>query len=87
MQLDSLVEIVFQDALTEEHVVKSLHNKEQAFNIMTITYVLSRLGTQSLGDFEIKYAWDPTSVAALKKYVQYQLCRCVIKTVAYQKNV
>lgn len=48
-------------------MVKALANKQQAFDIMTITYALSRLGTNSLGDFEIKYAWDPTSIAAQKR--------------------
>ena len=58
----------FQVALSEDYVVESLPTKDQTLDVMSITWVLSQLGTNSLGDFEEQYAYDPTSLLALDRY-------------------
>ena len=46
-------------ALTEDDILKSLQSKEVTFNGMVIQKVLSDRGTNSLGDFEVNYVYDP----------------------------
>ena len=41
--------------------------KDMTLNIMVVTKILSDKGTNSLGDFEIPYMFDPAGLKALEK--------------------
>ena len=42
-----------------------LPTKQETVSVMQITQILSSKGTNSLGDFEVQYAYDPITVGAL----------------------
>ncbi|CAB3373467.1 Hypothetical predicted protein [Cloeon dipterum] len=46
----------------DEKLLEYLPDKETTLYIMVITSLLSRKGTQSLGDFEVQYLYDPEAV-------------------------
>ena len=51
----------FQTSLTEEDIIKSLPSKEITLDAMIVATVLSGKGTNSLGDFEVQYVYDPAA--------------------------
>ena len=57
--------IIGQEALSEEHLVEMLPDKKTTADVMEITNILSQKDTNSLGYFEVQYAFDPTSLKAL----------------------
>ena len=58
---------MLQQELTEDDIIKMLPSKSQALETMRVTYLLSDGSTNALGDFEVQYAFDPVSTAALKR--------------------
>ena len=46
-------------------MVQSLPDKEQALDVLQVTHVLSQKGTNSLGDYEVNYTYEPTALKAL----------------------
>ena len=56
-----------QEALREEDVVAILPDKQQTFDMMAVTKVLSTMSTNSLGNFEIQLAYVNHTLAALQK--------------------
>lgn len=58
---------IFQAALTEKHIVKSLASKKDTLSVMIVTKLLSQRGTNALGHFELQYAYDPITLKALKR--------------------
>ena len=46
-----------------------LPNKRMTLDIMVITKLLSSRGTNSLGDFEMQYLYDPVGVKAAEEWV------------------
>jgi arachidonate 5-lipoxygenase len=47
---------------TEEDILKLIPSKSITLDVMAITRLLSRKGTQKLGDFEVQYMYDPQYV-------------------------
>lgn len=60
---------LFQEEIQEDDLLEYLPDKETSLYIMVITNLLSRKGTQSLGDFEVQYLHDPKVVAFVKEWV------------------
>jgi arachidonate 5-lipoxygenase len=58
---------LFQEEIQEDDLLEYLPDKETTLYIMVITNLLSRKGTQSLGDFEVQYLHDPKVVAFVKE--------------------
>ena len=58
---------VFQTPLTEDYIVKSLPNKKSTLPVIVMTKLFSEKATKSLADFEVQYAYDPITLAALKQ--------------------
>uniref|UniRef100_A0A1W7RAZ7 Arachidonate 15-lipoxygenase B n=1 Tax=Hadrurus spadix TaxID=141984 RepID=A0A1W7RAZ7_9SCOR len=56
--------------LTEEDILIQLPNKTTTLDVMVITKLLSSKGTNSLGDFEVQYLFDPISVKAANEFRQ-----------------
>ncbi|XP_067141775.1 allene oxide synthase-lipoxygenase protein-like [Centruroides vittatus] len=54
--------------LEEKDILNQIPNKEITLDVMIITKLLSSKGTNSLGDFEIQYLYDPVSVEAAKEF-------------------
>lgn len=63
----------YQQSLSQDYIVESLPTKVTTLDVMSITWILSQLGTNALGDFEEQFAFDPTSLHALDRYV-YHFC-------------
>ncbi|XP_023237606.1 allene oxide synthase-lipoxygenase protein-like [Centruroides sculpturatus] len=53
--------------LEEKDILNQIPNKEITLDVMVITKLLSSKGTNSLGDFEIQYLYDPVSVKAAEE--------------------
>ncbi|XP_013400520.1 allene oxide synthase-lipoxygenase protein [Lingula anatina] len=53
-----------KNPVSESDIMKALPDKSQTLEIMVITKLLSEKGTNSLGDFEVQYLFDPVSVEA-----------------------
>ncbi|XP_023930539.1 allene oxide synthase-lipoxygenase protein-like [Lingula anatina] len=53
-----------KNPLSEEDILQSLSSKRQTLDVMVVTKILSEKGTNSLGDFEVQYLYDPVSVKA-----------------------
>ncbi|XP_052831145.1 allene oxide synthase-lipoxygenase protein [Octopus bimaculoides] len=53
---------------TEEDILKLLPDKRTTLDIMTVTKILSSKGTNSLGDFEIQYIFDPKAIPIVNKF-------------------
>lgn len=54
---------------TEQDLLKSLANRSEMLNVMSIMKILSTKGTNSLGDFEVQYVFDPAAIDIINKYV------------------
>lgn len=54
----------------EKDILFKLPNKETTLDVMVITKLLSSKGTNSLGDFEVQYLYDPVSVKAANEFRQ-----------------
>jgi hypothetical protein len=72
-----------QEEIQEDDLLEYLPDKETTLYIMVITNLLSRKGTQSLGDFEVQYLHDPKVVAFVKEWVLIN----VSKLENYAKNM
>nr|XP_053629172.1 allene oxide synthase-lipoxygenase protein-like isoform X4 [Cherax quadricarinatus]XP_053629173.1 allene oxide synthase-lipoxygenase protein-like isoform X4 [Cherax quadricarinatus] len=53
---------------TEQEIMNLLPNKRMTLDIMVITKLLSSRGTNSLGDFEMQYLYDPVGVQAAEEF-------------------
>lgn len=53
---------------SEEDIMAMLPNKRMTLDIMVITKLLSSRGTNSLGDFEMQYLYDPVGVKAAEEF-------------------
>ncbi|XP_014775802.1 polyunsaturated fatty acid 5-lipoxygenase [Octopus bimaculoides] len=53
---------------TENDVIAAIPNKAETFNIVTLTRVLSESATNSLGNFETQYIYDPKAVGCVKDF-------------------
>ncbi|XP_060063390.1 allene oxide synthase-lipoxygenase protein-like isoform X2 [Ylistrum balloti] len=54
--------------LTEECVMDALPDKATTLDTMIITKILSDKGTNSLGDFEVNYVFDPAALAVVEEF-------------------
>ncbi|XP_033742814.1 LOW QUALITY PROTEIN: allene oxide synthase-lipoxygenase protein-like [Pecten maximus] len=54
--------------LTESCILEALPDKALTFEIIIITKLLSAFGTNKLGDFEMKYIYDPKAENVLKRF-------------------
>lgn len=57
-----------KDPLTEEDILAALPDKETTLNTMIITKILSQKTGKCLGDFEVKYVYDPAAVQVVKEF-------------------
>lgn len=55
-------------AFTEDDLVRLLPSKEATLDSMIITKLLSSKGTNSLGDFEVQYMYEPVAVQAAEEF-------------------
>lgn len=53
---------------TEKEIMAMLPDKRMTLDIMVITKLLSSRGTNSLGDFEMQYLYDPVGVKAAEEF-------------------
>ncbi|KAK7069173.1 Arachidonate 5-lipoxygenase [Halocaridina rubra] len=53
---------------SEQDIMAILPNKRMTLDIMVITKLLSSRGTNSLGDFEMQYLYDPVGVQAADQF-------------------
>ncbi|XP_071550915.1 allene oxide synthase-lipoxygenase protein-like isoform X3 [Panulirus ornatus] len=53
---------------TEKDIMTILPDKRMTLDIMVITKLLSSKGTNSLGDFEMQYLYDPVGVQAAEEF-------------------
>lgn len=53
---------------TEKDIIQSLPDRNVTLNVMTITHLLSEKATNSLGDFETQYIYDPKALKVLAKF-------------------
>jgi arachidonate 5-lipoxygenase len=53
---------------TEQDVIDCLPEKEKTLSIMLVTKILSDRGTNSLGDFEVEYQFDPIGKKAVESF-------------------
>ena len=58
-----------QDPIKEEDVMNSLADKKTLYESLSLAKVLSRKGTNSLGDWEIRWQYDPRATEIEKMYV------------------
>ncbi|CAM1304938.1 ALOX5 (predicted) [Pycnogonum litorale] len=54
---------------TEKDILDQLPNKETTFDVILAMRMLSAKGTNSLGDFEVNYLYDPRDVEAHQQFV------------------
>ncbi|XP_055346121.1 allene oxide synthase-lipoxygenase protein-like [Paramacrobiotus metropolitanus] len=59
-----------KEGYTDRDVLLQLPPKSVTLDTMVVTRLLSSKGTNSLGDFEVQYLYDPISVEAAKKLRQ-----------------
>jgi arachidonate 5-lipoxygenase len=53
-----------KDGYTHKDLVDALPSRKMTLDTITVTTILSRKGTKSLGDFEVQYLYDPVSLQA-----------------------
>lgn len=53
--------------MTIDTILKSIANRAQLLELMSITKVLSEKATQSLGDFEKQFIVDPPAVKIVRE--------------------
>ena len=58
---------LLQSPVTIETILKTIANRAQLLELMSITKVLSEKATQSLGDFEKQLIVDPPAVKILEQ--------------------
>ena len=61
--------ILLQKPLTEGDILKALPSKETTFDSMIVSKILSDRGTNSLGDFEVEYVYDPAALKVINEWV------------------
>ncbi|BFZ06647.1 hypothetical protein BsWGS_09686 [Bradybaena similaris] len=54
--------------ITEKDLLKSMANRSEMLNVMSIMKILSTKGTNSLGDFEVQYVVDPAAIRIINKF-------------------
>ncbi|KAK3100682.1 hypothetical protein FSP39_023741 [Pinctada imbricata] len=54
--------------LTEDDILRTLPDKETTLDIMTVTKILSDRGTNSLGDFEVQYVFEPKAKKIVEEF-------------------
>ncbi|KAL8593844.1 hypothetical protein ACOMHN_065321 [Nucella lapillus] len=59
-----------KEPLTEADVLNTLPDRSITMDIMTVTKILSQKGTNSLGDFEVQYVFDPRALHFLDEFRQ-----------------
>ena len=59
--------IYMQKIYTEKDIMSLLPDKRMTLDIMVITKLLSSRGTNSLGNFEMQYLYDPVGVKAAEE--------------------
>ncbi|CAH1793219.1 unnamed protein product [Owenia fusiformis] len=57
-----------KSTLSEKDVVRDLATKEQTYDMMLLTTILSAMDTKPLGEFEVQYAYDPVTLRALESF-------------------
>lgn len=68
VQLEALLKTYFlQKNYTERDIMAMLPDKRMTLDIMVITKLLSSRGTNSLGNFEMQYLYDPVGVKAAEE--------------------
>lgn len=66
-QLNHTTIIPPQKEYSEKDIMTLLPDKRMTLDIMVITKLLSSRGTNSLGNFEMQYLYDPVGVAAAEE--------------------
>lgn len=61
--------ITLQTSLAEKHIVDILPDKPTTLDAMIVTKILSQKGTNSLGDFEVRYIFEPEALKIVDEYV------------------
>ncbi|CAG0917897.1 unnamed protein product [Notodromas monacha] len=61
-------EVIETRPKTEEEILALIPSKTITLDVMTITRLLSRRGTNKLGDFEVQYLYDPKYTAIVDKF-------------------
>lgn len=54
--------------VSEEDILKVLPDRQITLDVMTVTKILSSKGTNSLGDFEVQYIFDPRAIPVVNKF-------------------
>nr|XP_022324225.1 allene oxide synthase-lipoxygenase protein-like isoform X3 [Crassostrea virginica] len=54
--------------LTEEDILATLPDKKTTLDVMTVTKILSDRGTNSLGNFEVQYIFDPDAKQIVQEF-------------------
>ncbi|XP_071509469.1 polyunsaturated fatty acid 5-lipoxygenase-like [Diadema antillarum] len=54
--------------LTEQDIIAQLPDKAQTLSVITLTKILSSKGTNSLGDFEVQYIYEPEALKAVERF-------------------
>ncbi|XP_076468009.1 allene oxide synthase-lipoxygenase protein-like [Babylonia areolata] len=53
---------------TDKDILNALPDRLTTIDMLTITTILSRKGTNSLGDFEVQYIFDPRAMAVVEEF-------------------
>ncbi|XP_060070205.1 polyunsaturated fatty acid 5-lipoxygenase-like [Ylistrum balloti] len=56
--------------LTEAAIIDALPDKNATFDALTLVKILSGMGTNKLGDFEVKYVYDPKAEEVVNEFRQ-----------------
>ncbi|CAH1793216.1 unnamed protein product [Owenia fusiformis] len=74
---------------SEKDLVQALPTKEQTYDTMLITTLLSGMDTRHLGDFEMQYGYDPILLQALETFRRdlAAIDRVIIENQATRENV
>ncbi|XP_069128848.1 polyunsaturated fatty acid 5-lipoxygenase-like [Argopecten irradians] len=59
---------VDKTSLMEEAIVAALPDKTTSLDVMALAKILSGMGTNKLGDFEVKYVYDPKAEIVVEEY-------------------
>ncbi|XP_069129441.1 polyunsaturated fatty acid lipoxygenase ALOX12-like [Argopecten irradians] len=59
---------VDKNSLLEEAIVAALPDKTTSLDVMALAKILSGMGTNKLGDFEVKYVYDPRAEVVVKVF-------------------
>ncbi|XP_077987258.1 polyunsaturated fatty acid lipoxygenase ALOX15B-like [Glandiceps talaboti] len=61
---------ISKDDVTEEDILQHLPDKLKTLDIMVITNILSERSTKTLGDFDIRYQYDPIGQNATEEFAK-----------------